>query len=73
MLQVAQFPFHHTNECKVFMWEIQLSIPKGHQKRAMKIDGHLFPMNMIGGSAAHIKKYQVEVGMKRRSRSGDRD
>jgi hypothetical protein len=67
-------PLHHTNECGVFNQRIQMSIEQWRinflkkkqwrikfddQKRPMKIDGHPFPMNMIGGSAAPCSHQEV--------------
>ena len=44
--------FQDTNECKVFRQQIQSAIEQGRlkfetPKRPMKIDGHLFPANMV--------------------------
>ena len=52
------------HECSVFKQQIQSAIEEGRikfddQKKSMKIDGHPFPVCMIGGgSSALIDKYQ---------------
>ena len=43
---------HDTNECKMFHQQIQSAIEQGRlkfeaPKKPMKIDGHLFPTNMV--------------------------
>jgi len=43
---------HDTNECKMFRQQIQSAIEQGRlkfeaPKKPMKIDGHLFPTNMV--------------------------
>lgn len=43
---------HNTYDCKVFRQQIQVAIEQGRIKfeiptRPMKIDGHLFPTNMV--------------------------
>lgn len=43
---------HHTNERKVFRQQIQSAIEQrkvkfDDSKKSMKIDGHLFPLNMV--------------------------
>ena len=74
---------HETNECKVFRQQIQMAFEQGGlkfeaPKKMMKIDGHLFAMNMVdvardeGSSQAKIltsssaKKSGVVLILKRR-------
>lgn len=66
---------HHTNECKIFIQQIQSAIEQGRikfdeAKKPMKIEGHPFPVNMVwadkadsGGYRTNKRPHQTSNGL----------
>jgi hypothetical protein len=66
---------HSINDCRVFRMKIQKAIQEGHLKfdNKMKLDGHLFPQNMIGFSVSMVpaeEKGKVKVLTLARAKQG---
>jgi hypothetical protein len=66
---------HNTNKCKTFHQQIQSAIEQGRIKfenptKLMKIDGHLFPANMVEVSSQDVEGMSKELTSKRAKQTG---